>query len=425
MRKIFSAKICRYEWLTIQCKCLSDGEVTHSHLDKTNCTWKSYTSTGALCFVICDESTKKVWSIKFILNSKSSIGQYFAHQLPNQQLANQFQTYLDGLNQVYREYPGTPMNLRPLSWRNFDDTFSLNDNCPWDVSMEPNIMKLQTGTNSYCWLSAPAHQLRKLRQVRELDLDPMLEMILLSSYQSCWTQHWHVIEEMCNKDDLDLVDHPVNVYCRLSKKKPFLDLNNGQYNRYSLEPTKLPFELMFGGFYKVGVLDPICGIMTNVVSWIEDTVDFTEMLDEEYSRVCLDFCTEMNNLTKCEMGEFRFQILINLLVLTGMVNAGHNVVNRRYPIPRHPSYQHLVEVLTEEFPVEFTTKLHFLGNKFGVQSQAVVDNICSGSWSQAESSFDVFYRGQSLYRVGNIPHLDGGYGVLEKTYGETKWALAK
>ena len=41
MRKIFSAKICMYEWLTIQCKCLSDGEVTHAHKDSTNCSWKS------------------------------------------------------------------------------------------------------------------------------------------------------------------------------------------------------------------------------------------------------------------------------------------------------------------------------------------------------------------------------------------------
>jgi hypothetical protein len=73
--KFYARCLCN-EWLTIQVKCLTRRDKTQTHLDKSNCTWKGCSSTAALCFIGVD-SFDVLWSMKFIVNSRSNIGNYF------------------------------------------------------------------------------------------------------------------------------------------------------------------------------------------------------------------------------------------------------------------------------------------------------------------------------------------------------------
>ena len=118
-----------------------------------------------------------------------------------------------------------------------------------------------------------------------------------------------------------------------------------------------------------------------------------------------------------EMNSFRLHLLIELPVLTDMVSKGHNVVDRRYPVQGCPSFTHLVEHGVKE--QSMTLAMHFLGNKLAVGTQAVVDNVCDESWPHVGDSWDVFYKGQSLYRVAPVE--EGVYQVVAKHYGETEW----
>ena len=107
------------------------------------------------------------------------------------------------------------------------------------------------------------------------------------------------------------------------------------------------------------------------------------------------------------------------MVLTDLVSRGLDVVNRRYPVPGESSFMHLQTCSVED--EQMTTAMHLLGNKMAVRSQAVMENICGESNPERNKNWDVFFDTQSLYRVAQMPEVEGGYAVMVKHFGDTKW----
>jgi hypothetical protein len=253
----------------------------------------------------------------------------------------------------------------------------------------------------------------------------MLEMILLSIYQSGWVKFWVIISRMLlNGDDFGK-DHPAKVFCSMETEGSQKGLGIIR-EEHGMPVHHFKFQDLFFGVYATGhgTLEKVLVVMRELQEWNE-TTNLKALLDDDYKMMCVDFCDKFEKVCKCEMGELRLQVLIDMLVLTGMVKRGHNIVDRSYPVEGHPSYQHLVEYLEEdqERDGSMTTALHFLGNKLGIPSQAVVNNICGQSIKGGihNTGWEVFFRGQSLYKVGFHQGMDGGYAVFDKPYGERNW----
>jgi hypothetical protein len=118
------------------------------------------------------------------------------------------------------------------------------------------------------------------------------------------------------------------------------------------------------------------------------------------------------------MSQSQFQVLVNILVLAGFVSKGHEVVERSYPVEGSSSYIHLTGQFYEDVGA-MTRALHLLGNRLGIDSQALVTNVCGESFLEESKSQDVFFKGQCLYKVSR--QTNGVYAVFEKSYGYTFW----
>jgi hypothetical protein len=182
IRDKFYACRLRNEWLTIQVKCLSRKDETQTHLDKSNCTWKGYSSTAALCFIGVD-TFRILWSVKFLVNLRSKIGHYFDKKVPIPEilLSTSCKGYLLRSDQGYQNYEGGH-DIQSLTWRNYKD-FYLDDNAPWDTTKQPHFVKLPTALTRNYWMSPAVHRLTQFKE-RGLSQEALLEMLLLASYQT-------------------------------------------------------------------------------------------------------------------------------------------------------------------------------------------------------------------------------------------------
>ena len=259
------------------------------HKDKMNCAWKTYSTTAALCFIVQDR-LKTMWSIKFLVNSRAVIGEFFLKEVPNEKLLQQCQLYLSKLNAVYEKYSslqsiysGTPADIFPMTWQNFDDTFYLHDDCPWESSVNPPCFKIRCGISRHSWLSAGVDSLMRLKRFG-LKTDAMLEMVLLASYQTSWSPFRVIIKQLLGfGDDCEFQSSPSKRYCEIAKENGW-NWIGGYYKRY--EPTAgFDYKQSFFGPYGGQDMEGAVGVMHEVVAWIERT-DFHTLSDDKYKTAC-------------------------------------------------------------------------------------------------------------------------------------------
>ena len=112
----------------------------------------------------------------------------------------------------------TGRNIQSLTWRNYED-FYLDDNAPWDTTKEPYSVKLPTALTRNYWMSPAIHRLTHFKE-RGFSQAALLEMLLLSSYQTNWARFWVVTERMLlvPEDNPKLTSHPSKVYCCLANE---------------------------------------------------------------------------------------------------------------------------------------------------------------------------------------------------------------
>ena len=121
-----------------------------------------------------------------------------------------------------------------------------------------------------------------------------------------------------------------------------------------------------------------------------------------------------------QIGEFRLQLLFELLVLTGVVSKGMHVADHTYPVQGKGSYRHLRESKVEEADMMPTMQL--LGVKLGVERQAHQECLCCEAWpNRKQTIVDVFFRDQSLFLLRQTPSRE--WAVYRKQYGRREWEL--
>lgn len=416
IRQLFHGERSRNEWLTIQVKCMSRGDATLLHFDQFNCPWEFYNTTAALCFMGFD-FFHAMWSVKVIVNCRAKVGCLYSKQFPvAESLLSACLGHLLQVNQGYSDCGGSH-EISSLTWKTFQDFF-LDDSTPWAppvVDHGPHFVKLPTGLSRTYWMSPAIHRLIELKEVG-VSGNALLEMVLLSSYQTSWTRYWVITEEMLGySDDPEFLRHPSKLYCRLSNEK-FGSWIGGPDPRFST--CGLDFNDCFFGSYSGLNLESVLKVMRDLIEWIEscqfETLSDSE-LQEKYSSFCSSFATVC---PKCEIKDFRLQLMIELLVLTGFVGMGLHITDRAFPVKGRGSYVHLKQNKVAD--EDMMPTMQMLGTKLGISRQAYLENICCEARPERKDVWDVFFKGQSLFLLLPIG-VDGKLAVFRKRYGGREW----
>jgi hypothetical protein len=419
LRNKFYATRLRNEWLTIQVKCLTRRDETQTHLDKSNCTWKGYSSTAALCFIGVD-AFDILWSVKFLVNSRSKIGNYFDKKDPiPQALLSSCKGYLLRLDQGYKTYEGGH-EIKSLTWRNFED-FYLDDHAPWEkTEEETQFVRLPTALTRNYWMSPAIHRLTQFKE-SGFSKEALLEMLLLSSYQTNWSRYWVVTAKMLllpeeDSEELEeLLFHPSRVYCRIAHQL-YGSWIGGKHPRFS--PCGLDYNALFFGPDSLDNLWQVVEFLKTIIEWIDSLHSPTSLSDGELKLQYSHFCLSLADICKCEINEFRIQILIEMIVLAGLVTKGHHVADRGYPAKGKGSYKLLQDnKVGDESMIE---TMQMLGFQLGISRQSLQENLCCESRPERNEIWDCFYRGQSLFLLRPCGG-DGGMAVFCKAYGKRNW----
>jgi hypothetical protein len=413
IRQLFHGARSRNEWLTIQVKCMSRRDETLLHFDKFNCPWEFYSTTAALCFMGFDYF-QAMWSVKVIVNCRSKVGSLYSKQFPvGELLLSACTGFLLRLNEGYKGYMGSH-EIKSLTWKTFENFF-LDDTSPWIspvVDDGPQFLKLPTGLSRTYWMSPAIHRLLQLKDIG-LSMDGLLEMVLLSSYQTSWTRHWVITGKM-----LELgaePDHPSKLYCRLSIET-FGSWIGGPDPRFSA--CGLDFSDCFFGIYSGLYLEFVIKVMRELIEWIE-LCAFETLTDSELQAKYSWFCSSFASVCpKCEIKEFRLQLMIELLVLTGFVRTGLHITDRAFPVVGRGSYVHLKQ--NQVADNDMMPTMQMLGSKIGISRQSYLENLCCEARPERKEVWDVFFKWQSLFLL--LPYgVDGKLAVFRKHYGEREW----
>jgi hypothetical protein len=414
IRDKFYARRLRNEWLTIQVKCLSRKDETQTHLDKSNCTWKGYSSTAALCFIGVD-TFGILWSVKFLVNSRSKIGHYFDKRVPIPEiLLSACKGYLLRLDHGYQNYRGGH-EIQSLTWLNYKD-FYLDDNAPWDTTEQPHFVKLPTALTRNYWMSPAIHRLTQFKE-RNLSQEALLEMLLLASYQTSWARFWIVTGEMLllPEDEPELNSNPSKMYCLLANKR-YGSWIGGNHPRFS--PCGLDYYTLFFGLDSFDKLEQVVNVLKHIIEWIQSLDSPTSPSNEELKSQYAQFCSHLSDICICEINEFRIQILIEMIVLTGLVTQGHHVADRAYPAKGKGSYKLLRDNQVGEESMIVTMQM--LGAELGISQQSHQENLCCEARPERNQIWDCFYRGQSLFLLCSCGR-DGRMAVFCKVFGHRDW----
>jgi hypothetical protein len=414
MRKLFFALRARFEWLTIQVKCLSRGDVTLSHKDKSNC--PSHDTTAALCFVVKD-TRNTLWSVKFLVNSRAVVGTYMDKTLSiSPSLLSACEGYLSTIDEAYSMF-SSGYAAPSLTWKTFEDFFLDND-CEWERDVATNLeqIKLPTALSRNFWMSPAVHRLEQCQE--RMPRKALLEMLLLSSYQSSWSRYWATTKTMLSSDlstddKADLTTHPSKLFCRLSKQS-FKSWIGGPNPRFV--PPGIDFEKLYFGSESANNLDKVIGVLEQFIEWIE-TVDPLSLTDHDRKTQFKKFSDLFSRECRCEIGEFRLQLIAELLVLTGLVENGLEVAQRVYPVKEKGSYKHLMQNGVPE--EKMIPTMEMLGTKLGLHCLAHLENLCCESYPERKDAWDVFFKGMNLYLIRRSS--SGASRVYKKKYGQKQW----
>jgi hypothetical protein len=165
-------------------------------------------------------------------------------------------------------------------------------------------------------------------------------------------------------------------------------------------------------------LELVIKVMRELIEWIE-LCAFETLTDSELQAKYSWFCSSFASVCpKCEIKEFRLQLMIELLVLTGFVRTGLHITDRAFPVVGRGSYVHLKQ--NQVADKDMMPTMQMLGSKIGISRQSYLKNLCCEARPERKEVWDVFFKWQSLFLL--LPYgVDGKFAVFRKHYGEREW----
>ena len=426
LREFLNASYCRFEWITIQLKCLSRGDVTCGHLDTQNDRYPGYNITGGLCFMFID-AYGDYWSLKFIVNSRKKIGDHLIPNFPELYVGMKRQ--IDAIDVRYRRlmsyrYGGDLREGLPLlTAKNFRSLF-LDDDMPWEKKnlRNPDDKKDPIYVETFSMISGIQRDLFMsliLSAIKTVDnVVLQLEFAIMASYLNSWSRFYHVMTEKKPKCYVDLYKEMKNM---------FGSFKGGTDVRFSASGIDF-FKVYIGGTGRKR-MDLVVQELIGLFRWIngckfkEDTGDTkgktrkiitVEQLQEKI-KATLDTLQNDVRIKKgqsLEIQEFRLLFITQLCALGGIFLDEHPILTKLvYVVKGTGGYKFFMERWKQYGKdIKFTLS----------QSKCIMDSLafalkigeadrgngmeCLACESQEgrrdETVRDVFIHGQDLYTLG-------------------------
>jgi hypothetical protein len=131
-------------------------------------------------------------------------------------------------------------------------------------------------------------------------------------------------------------------------------------------PCRLDYNTIFFGRDSSNNLGCVVMVLKTIIKWIESLHSPTSLSDGELKIQWSQLCLSLLDICKCEINEFQIQILIEMMVLTGLVTKGHHVSDRAYPAKGKGPYKILQENKVGEELMIVTMKM--LGFELGISA---------------------------------------------------------
>jgi len=429
LAQYFGAKYMRGENCTIQLKCLDRGDQTMCHKDIKNCTWVGYDKTQGLCFVLVDGKGTK-WSLKFLMNSRDVIGNYFTKKvLGFDAIKTRIKWQLEEIDRGYDRFledrfgPDRPVGgllgpPGPLKHNSFTNFF-LDEHCGWksvEIDEPGKItierIELPTAIVRDYWLSAPATILFQLKET--LKLEQLMELCIMAAYQTGFHRFYYIGSNY--QSELASSTNPSRRYFDLSKQ--LFGGITGDVGSRRISPPGINFESVFIGDdgNMNNVMATVVKDVLQLLEWINSNVGskpkFTQHKIEE------KFRSTIKNWAgyRCEIGEFRLMLAVQLCVLCGIVIKPHpNLRNMVYPVATlgaAKQLQHLSGGRSRESLLELILT-EFKLDEWGLNCPESL--LCETAENRVTLIKDYFFKYQSLHTLA-----EDGF-ACRKEYGSTVW----
>ena len=417
LREALGARRFRFEWVTIQLKCITRGDETLEHTDSGNCTWPGYDRTTAFCLLLMDNQGF-LWSLKVIGNSRKVAGDYLRARVtatdstgmsPLTQLVSTCRIHLNRVQETCNLIArGRTTQTHAVSAMRPHEMF-LDDEIVYDrmhVGRGQNTIQFvhtAAGMSRDFWLSPGVHWLHRWR-VMGKDRDDLITAAWLCSYQVSWYKFWVVAPKLESIWDME--------ECFLQEFSTFF---GGLHTRFSPPSFSSLYDL-FGrqtDHRKQNVVD----ILSQTIDWVErqgdncTTEDFKELLKGRASTL---------RPHRVEMGEFRLTVFVQLCVLSGIARKGCGVLTKSYPVKERGSYQQLLSCHVREEDHEIALELLSFELGLGRHRGDYTEGLCCESREERKHIVDALFKGMNLYHL----MWDNGsarYKSFVKIYGSYGW----
>lgn len=449
LRQMLGGRKFRNEWVTVQVKKLSRGDITKDHTDDSNCRWKGYDRTTSLCFVIVD-ADGQLWSVKIITNSRKTIGEYFEKASNSSHLVEHAKLYCDSVDESYvkyREefekknhsvYPGletptweTPEKLMlsdasPYQQVELTDTPYCdldnpeNDDPDYLPHVPQHVMSLEAvklrtaATTRDLWMSGAATWLYTWRVM----LGKSRSEAAMLAWQACYNPSWHRFWGI-----MPLVKNGVDYEMECIMK--FGNVTGGGDTRFSPRGVGSIDEMLDRNYIKGAdraiVKQEVVDKLLQLLDWVENNGDDCTV---DQFRLCLvQIRNELSEiLPGMEFAEFRLTLFVQLMGLSGYTKhgSGSGVLDKAYPVKDRGSFKMMVGRCKVP-PENMGFAMRLLSDQLGLLTfrEAVMENMCCEMNPDRNEVWDFLYRGSALFMLMNA-----GGGVMRpyiKMYGDTKW----
>ena len=439
----------RTENVTTQLKCLSDGDITDLHEDDRNCLWTGYTKTSGLCVAMKCSATNKVYSLKFILNSRKRVGEYYGETLALEPILARIRSHIQSIDNDYAlihrkqrlnsEELHQGFVVRPLPTHSSYHDLVLDDCIPWtETNIGGNVTApiiSMTANIDRCFFLSPActvvHQVKqRLAELRPTlsndDLENrIIELALICGYQTFMPRICHV--GMNHIDDLLSVHPSIKLVDLLESEFNSL---TGSLGCRRMSPTGVNFKKTFlndrdvvieGEAYKDdhgemnGVMPFVVRQIKLLLRHLNELVTSNNFDQVDVEKVFRKTVQTWSHLG-VDIGEFRLMIVVQILILCGVSCpvTNRNKLNVVYPVAGLGAAnqladieRHLRPMITARIAQEFNLQKH--------GANAVECCLCETSRNRLGEILDYFIKGQSLFYI-NSEGLS-----LVKQYGSNVW----
>ena len=438
-RREVKGETFRFEWATVQVKCLSRRHVTKEHKDKQNCDQRGYDRTNTLCYTIRDKE-KQIWSIKFILNSRQKIGNYMKSLAKIKgPVMDNIRAFVEVLKNKYQEFQGSyginldggdawPEEAETLEWDKPERVF-IDGNIPylrWEdgKSITVDYVELPAAISRDTWLSPYVNWLYDLRHgVETMSEENQILYRVISCYQNSPFYFWTSMKSLKekNKGEWPAPDHYEDT-CR----EMFGGWVGGPRKRFNPTRIKSFNEMMYNGEKGKLRREAFLRELKILLAWVETEGDtcstdgYKQRLIQTKNELNKSFAEIDPTFTSPDFGEFRLTLFVQMSLLTGCLKSGFGVIENIYPVQDLGSYKHLVDLGGVD-PKNVELAMRMIGEEIGIipYRAARVECILCESVPKRSHIRDILFKYSDLFML--LPRGDGRMWPHRKAYGTYKY----